>query len=328
MKFIYLVLRIFSPEIAHSIALNSLKLIHSLGLIRLIAKQDIASTPSTIENLTFKNKLGVAAGLDKNGDYIDALGALGFSFIEVGTITPLAQPGNAKPRIFRVFNENAIVNRLGFNNKGVDYLVKKLQTRKYKGIVGVNIGANKDSDGDKRIFDYVECFKKVYEYADYISINISSPNTPNLRDLHNKENIYSLLASINNEKNNFEFTKPIFLKISPDETLETLEVIVGAVEKFDLSGLILSNTTVDKSLLNNKSFVDQAGGLSGEPLFNKSTKLIESIKNMNASIPIIGVGGVISKEHFNQKIDAGADLVQIYTGFILKGPNIISELLD
>ena len=177
MKFIYLVLRIFSPEIAHSIALNSLKLIHSLGLIRLIAKQDIASTPSTIENLTFKNKLGVAAGLDKNGDYIDALGALGFSFIEVGTITPLAQPGNAKPRIFRVFNENAIVNRLGFNNKGVDYLVKKLQTRKYKGIVGVNIGANKDSDGDKRISDYVECFKKVYEYADYISINISSPNT-------------------------------------------------------------------------------------------------------------------------------------------------------
>ena len=191
MKFIYLVLRIFSPEIAHSIALNSLKLIHSLGLIRLIAKQDIASIPSTIENLTFKNKLGVAAGLDKNGDYIDALGALGFSFIEVGTITPLAQPGNAKPRIFRVFNENAIVNRLGFNNKGVDYLLKKLQTRKYKGIVGVNIGANKDSDGDKRISDYVECFKKVYEYADYISINISSPNTPNLRDLHNKENIYS-----------------------------------------------------------------------------------------------------------------------------------------
>ena len=328
MRFIYLILRIFSPEIAHSIALNSLKLIHSFGLIRLIAKQDIASTPSTIENLTFKNKLGVAAGLDKNGDYIDALGALGFSFIEVGTITPLAQPGNAKPRIFRVFNENAIVNRLGFNNKGVDYLVKKLQTRKYKGIVGVNIGANKDSDGDKRISDYVECFKKVYEYADYISINISSPNTPNLRDLHNKENIYSLLASINNEKNNFEYTKPIFLKISPDETLETLEVIVGAVKKFSLSGLILSNTTVDKSLLNNKSFVDQAGGLSGEPLFNKSTKLIESIKNMNASIPIIGVGGVISKEHFNHKIDAGADLVQIYTGFILKGPNIISELLD
>ena len=328
MRFIYLILRIFSPEIAHSIALNSLKLIHSFGLIRLIAKQDIASTPSTIENLTFKNKLGVAAGLDKNGDYIDALGALGFSFIEVGTITPLAQPGNAKPRIFRVFNENAIINRLGFNNKGVDYLVKKLQTRKYKGIVGVNIGANKDSDGDKRISDYVECFKKVYEYADYISINISSPNTPNLRDLHNKENIYNLLDLINNEKNNFEYTKPIFLKISPDETLETLEVIVGAVKKFSLSGLILSNTTVDKSLLNNKSFVDQAGGLSGEPLFNKSTKLIESIKNMNASIPIIGVGGVISKEHFNHKIDAGADLVQIYTGFILKGPNIISELLD
>lgn len=328
MRFIYLILRIFSPEIAHSIALNSLKLIHSFGLIRLIAKQDIASTPSTIENLTFKNKLGVAAGLDKNGDYIDALGALGFSFIEVGTITPLAQPGNAKPRIFRVFNENAIINRLGFNNKGVDYLVKKLQTRKYKGIVGVNIGANKDSDGDKRISDYVECFKKVYEYADYISINISSPNTPNLRDLHNKENIYNLLDLINNEKNNFEYTKPIFLKISPDETLETLEVIVGAVAKFGLSGLILSNTTIDKSLLNNKSFVDQAGGLSGEPLFNKSTKLIESIKNMNASIPIIGVGGVISKEHFNHKIDAGADLVQIYTGFILKGPNIISELLD
>jgi dihydroorotate dehydrogenase len=223
LNLIFFILRLFSPEFAHTISLNSLKIIHRLGLIRLLASKTYPDDSHTFNNLMFKNRLGIAAGLDKNGDFIDSLGALGFGFIEVGTITPLAQEGNPKPRIFRVFKENAIINRLGFNNKGVDYLVNKLKTRNYKGVVGVNIGANKESKGNKRIADYVKCFNKVYEFSDYITINISSPNTPDLRDLHNKENISELLRSIDNQKKLFNEDKPVFLKISPDESSETLK---------------------------------------------------------------------------------------------------------
>jgi dihydroorotate dehydrogenase len=329
LKFLFIILRLFSPEVAHSISLNSLKLIHRLGLIRIIASKNLGSPDQyRLDDLVFKNRLGIAAGLDKNGDFIDSLGALGFGFIEVGTITPLAQEGNPKPRIFRVFKENAIINRLGFNNKGVDYLVNKLKTRNYKGVVGVNIGANKESKGNKRIADYVECFSKVYEFSDYITINISSPNTPDLRDLHNKKNIFELLRSLDNQKKSYDVNKPVFLKISPDESSETLKIIISAVQEFSISGLIVSNTTIDKSLLKDTSFINESGGLSGEPIFQKSTQLIHSIKKIDPSIPIIGVGGVIDKNGFIKKLDAGADLVQIYTGFILKGPNIISELLD
>ena len=329
MKFLFIILRLFSPEVAHSISLNSLKLIHRLGLIRIIASKNLGSPDQyRLDDLVFKNRLGIAAGLDKNGDFIDSLGALGFGFLEVGTITPLAQDGNPKPRIFRVFKENAIINRLGFNNKGVDYLVNKLKTRNYKGVVGVNIGANKESKGNKRIADYVKCFNKVYEFSDYITINISSPNTPDLRDLHNKKNIFELLRSLDNQKKSFDVNKPVFLKISPDESSETLKIIISAVQEFSISGLIVSNTTIDKSLLKDTSFIDESGGLSGEPIFHKSTQLIHSIKKIDPSIRIIGVGGVIDKNGFIKKLDAGADLVQIYTGFILKGPNIISELLD
>ena len=328
MKFLFLILRLFSPEVAHSISLNGLKVVYNFGLISFFASKNIHLDSYTLKNLTFTNRLGIAAGLDKNGDFIDSLGALGFGFIEVGTVTPLAQKGNPKPRIFRVFKENAIINRLGFNNKGVDYLVKKLKSRKYKGVVGVNIGANKESKGDKRIADYVECFKKVYVLSDYITINISSPNTPDLRDLHSKENIYNLLKSLDSQRQSFDAKKPVFLKISPDESPETLQVIIDAVKEFNISGLILSNTTIDKSLLQDKSFINEPGGLSGEPLFNKSTQLIHSIKQIDPSIPIIGVGGVTDKAGYIKKLDAGADLIQIYTGFILKGPDIISELLD
>jgi dihydroorotate dehydrogenase len=328
LNLIFFILRLFSPEFAHTISLNSLKIIHRLGLIRLLASKTYPDDSHTFNNLMFKNRLGIAAGLDKNGDFIDSLGALGFGFIEVGTITPLAQEGNPKPRIFRVFKENAIINRLGFNNKGVDYLVNKLKTRNYKGVVGVNIGANKESKGNKRIADYVECFSKVYEFSDYITINISSPNTPDLRDLHNKKNIFELLRSLDNQKKSFDVNKPVFLKISPDESSETLKIIISAVQEFSISGLIVSNTTIDKSLLKDTSFINESGGLSGEPIFHKSTQLIHSIKKIDPSIPIIGVGGVIDKNGFIKKLDAGADLVQIYTGFILKGPNIISELLD
>ena len=277
--------------------------------------------------MNFNNKLGIAAGLDKNGDFIDSLGALGFGFIEVGTTTPLAQLGNPKPRIFRVFDENAIINRLGFNNKGVDHLVKRLKSRNYKGVVGVNIGANKSSKGEKRIADYVECYKKVYDLSDYITINISSPNTPDLRDLHNETNINQLLSSIKKEKEAVRSQKPIFLKISPDESNETIENISNLIELSSLSGLIVSNTTLDKSSLD-KSKKNLEGGVSGAPLMKKSTEMIKKISTKHPSMPIIGVGGVLKKDDFLKKIEFGASLVQIYSGFIIKGPKIVNEILQ
>ena len=185
--------------------------------------------------LSFKNRLGTAAGLDKNGDYIDCLGDLGFGFLEVGTVTPLPQPGNPKPRVFRLFEENAVINRLGFNNKGVDYLVNNLKNRKYKGIVGVNIGANKTSEGKQRINDYITCFNKVAEYSDYITINISSPNTPGLRNLHDDKNINHLIHSIEQRAISLEFTKPIFIKISPDEPTEVIKSIAEHINKFKIN---------------------------------------------------------------------------------------------
>ena len=328
MRLIFNILKFFPPEAAHLIALHSLKLIYKIRLINFFFNTKNPSNPYSLDNIIFKNRLGVAAGLDKNGDYIDCLGALGFGFIEVGTVTPIAQTGNPKPRIFRLFNENAIINRLGFNNKGVDHLVKKLESRKYPGVVGVNIGANKNSQGDKRIQDYLECFTKVYELSDYITLNISSPNTPDLRNLHSKENISKLLSTISNERDSFKGTKPIFLKISPDESLDTIKEVVSSIKEYNFSGIIISNTTIDKSILEDKSYIDELGGLSGEPLFNKSTELIHLIREIDTEIPIIGVGGVIDKASFDKKLEVGADLIQIYTGFIIKGPDIISELLN
>ena len=328
MKFIFAIVKILPPELSHLVALNGLKILYKFGLTKVIYKNFYHKNITTIENVNFENKLGIAAGLDKNGDFIDSLGSLGFGFIEVGTVTPLAQSGNTRPRIFRAFDENAIINRLGFNNKGVDHLVKRLKSRKYKGIVGVNIGANKSSTGAKRISDYIECFTKVYALSDYITINISSPNTPGLRDLHEKENITELLKLIDAERVRSELRKPIFLKISPDESKESIEIILNAVKSFKITGLVLTNTTIDKTNLQNTSLKLESGGLSGQPLFAKSTNLIKVIREFDKKIPIIGVGGVIKKSDYNAKLEAGADLVQIYTGFIIKGPSIVKELLN
>ena len=319
MKFIFAIVKILPPELSHSVALNGLKILYKLGLTKVIFKNFYQKNITTIENVNFENKLGIAAGLDKNGDFIDSLGSLGFGFIEVGTVTPLAQPGNTRPRIFRAFDENAIINRLGFNNKGVDHLVRRLKSRKYKGIVGVNIGANKSSTGAKRISDYIECFTKVYALSDYITINISSPNTPGLRDLHDKENITELLKRIKAERDRSQLRKPIFLKISPDESKESIEIILNAVKSFKITGLVLTNTTIDKTNLQNTILKSESGGLSGQPLFAKSTNLIKVIREFDKKIPIIGVGGVIKKSDYNAKLEVGADLVQIYTGFIIKG---------
>jgi dihydroorotate dehydrogenase len=313
--------------LSHAIALNSLKLLHKIKLLNIFFSK-VKNDNYQLLGLEFNNRLGTAAGLDKNGDFIDCLGDLGFGFLEVGTVTPLPQPGNPKPRVFRLFKENAVINRLGFNNKGVDYLVKNLKRRKYKGIVGVNIGANKNSKGEQRIDDYITCFNKVAKYSDYITINISSPNTPGLRNLHEDENIQNLIDSIEQRAAILEFTKPIFIKISPDESIEIVKSIAAYIQSSKLSGLIVSNTTINKDVLNNIKFKDYDGGLSGSPLMTRSTELLNSINNEYPDLPIIGVGGVMNKEDFNKKLESGASLVQIYTGFIIHGPKIVKNILN
>jgi dihydroorotate dehydrogenase len=243
-------------------------------------------------------------------------------------VTPLPQYGNTKPRIFRNFKEDSIINRLGFNNKGVDYLVKKLRSKKFDGVVGVNIGANKSSQGDERINDYLICLEKVHTYADYITVNISSPNTPNLRELHNKDDLKNLLGSIERKTIDEDIKIPLFLKISPDEPNESIDSIIELIDDSIFSGLIATNTTVDKKNLQNKKFIDIEGGLSGKPLMTKSTSKLFYIRSQSKDMPLIGVGGVTGKEDYLEKLNAGADLVQIYTGFIIKGPELVSQILS
>ena len=319
------ILKFLPPEVAHHVALGSLNLIYKLGLSSLFFKEPKKEKHNFL-NLKFKNKLGIAAGLDKNGDYFNALGSLGFGFIEIGTVTPLPQPGNSRPRIFRFFSEGAIVNRLGFNNKGLQHMIKNLEKRKYDGVLGINIGANKNSEGNKRVNDYIDCFCALHKYADYITINISSPNTPNLRDFHNKDNLEFLLQSINEEKLKLGYKKPIFLKISPDEDNELILNVVSLVKKYNFDALSATNTTTDKSLLKNNPDLD--GGLSGKPLFKKSNELIMYIKSIDPEINIVGVGGIFNKDDFQEKLRAGAALAQIYTSFIIDGPSVINKILD
>ena len=320
------IFKLFPPEISHSIALNSLNILYKLKLLPFFTLK-LKNLHYETDGLIFKNRLGTAAGLDKNGDFIDCLGELGFGFLEVGTVTPLPQIGNPKPRVFRLLKEQAVINRLGFNNKGIDHLVKNLNNKKYNGVVGVNIGANKDSADQKRIDDYLECLRKVAHVADYITINISSPNTPGLRDLHSEENIKKLISSIQTEAKIINFVKPIFLKISPDESFELIKIIAGIIEESSLSGLIVSNTTINRDELKDKKYQSIKGGLSGAPLMNKSTDLLKNIKDLYPNLTLIGAGGVMSKSDYHKKIVSGASLVQIYTGFIVKGPKIVEDIL-
>ena len=327
MNFFLKFFRILPPELAHRLALDSLNFIYKIGILNLFYKKPELETFS-FAGMNFRNRLGTAAGLDKNGDYIDCLGELGFGFLEVGTVTPIQQYGNSKPRVFRNFQDESIINRLGFNNKGVEHLVKNLKSRSFKGIVGVNVGANKKSKGEQRVKDYLYCIEKVYKYADYITVNISSPNTPNLRDLHNMDNLSDLVLSIEDKVKELNIDIPFFLKISPDETNDSIDNIIKTVESSFFEGIIATNTTIDKTNLSNKKFNNIDGGLSGRPLMDRSTETIKAIKSKSdKEIPIIGVGGVMNAADFNKKIDAGSELVQIYTGFVIKGPNILSDIL-
>ncbi len=326
MKTFIKIFRFFPPEAAHYFALLSLKILNKIKILKIFFPTNKNfNKPKEYFNLKFKNMLGVAAGLDKNGDYVDELESLGFGFIELGTVTPKPQEGNQRPRVFRYINQQAVVNRLGFNNKGVDYLVSQIKNKTYDAVIGVNIGANKESTNDQRVEDYVCCFEKVHKYCDYVTVNISSPNTPELRKLHNPDELEKIFKRINEIKSINQTDIPILLKISPDENQETILNILKIYETLKINGLIVSNTSIDKSILEDCS---HEGGISGKPLFEKSNQLLRRIHEFDNEIFLIGVGGVFSKDDYESKIKSGASLVQIYTGFIFEGPAIIKNILS
>ena len=279
-----------------------------------------------ILDCTFKNSLGIAAGLDKNGDFIDSLAALSIGFLEVGTVTPKPQTGNQKPRLYRDKASKAIINRMGFNNKGVNHLVKKLKKRKSGIPIGASIGKNFDTPNNLAVKDYLYCLDQVFEFADYIVINISSPNTKDLRSFEIKKELEDLIKPIKERQvelsKEFKY-KPLLLKISPDNDEKAIEDICRTLLRFSIDGLICTNTTIDHN------HVSGSGGLSGKPLMQTSTEILKKArKSLGNEFPIIASGGVMSKEDYLKKIDAGADLVQIYTGFIYEGPKLIDDILN
>jgi dihydroorotate dehydrogenase len=320
------------PERAHELTFRQLSRITGTPLEYLI-KQSVPAKPVTCMGLTFKNPVGLAAGLDKDGDCIDALGLMGFGFIEVGTVTPLPQPGNEKPRLFRVIDAEGLINRMGFNNRGVDNLVENIKRSHFDGILGVNVGKNKDTPVENGKDDYLICMDKVYSHAGYIAINISSPNTPGLRTLQYGEALDDLLSAIKNKQNelNSKYNKyvPIALKIAPDLSDEELIQIADSLIKYNIDGVIATNTTLDRSLIQGFQHAQQAGGLSGRPLQSRSTEVIRRLsQELKGKIPIIGVGGIDSAISAKEKIDAGASLIQIYSGFIYKGPKLIKDIVN
>ena len=272
------------------------------------------------------NLVGIAAGLDKNGEYIDCLASLGLGFIEVGTVTPKPQKGNPKPRIFRNKKEKSLLNRLGFNNKGVDYLVERLKNKKSKIIIGSSIGKNFDTPNSKAHEDYIHCLEKVYEFSDYIAVNISSPNTKDLRNLSGKDFFDYLLKELKDSHNKLSYRfgyKPIFIKISPDESQENLKLICKSIISNQMDGVICGNTTVKHDKKNGY------GGLSGAPLKELSNKNLISVRNeVGKNFPIIASGGVMSSRDYEEKIKLGANLVQVYTGFIFEGPKLIQDIIN
>jgi dihydroorotate dehydrogenase len=278
--------------------------------------------------LDFPNPVGLAAGLDKNGDVIDEMGMMGFGFVEVGTITPRAQPGNEKPRLFRLVKDAALINRMGFNNVGADVAALKLKRRKTDIIVGANIGKNKTTTNEAAIRDYEYCFKTLFDYADYFVVNVSSPNTPGLRALQDKDALAAILNSLQDMNQAKEKTKPILLKIAPDLTNEQIDDVINVVQQTKIQGIVATNTTIGREGLSYSAPEIEtfgAGGLSGKPLTKRSTEVIRYIKS-KSQIPVIGVGGIMNVADATEKLEAGADLIQLYSGFIYSGPQLIRDI--
>lgn len=324
---------LFTPEKAHKITTQALHILLKLplgkSLIKSLFNYQHPSLEQKLFGLTFKNAVGLAAGFDKNAELIDDFTHLGFGFIEIGTLTPKRQDGNPKQRLFRLPQDNALINRMGFNNEGVDAAVERLKNRKSNIIVGGNIGKNKVTPNEKALDDYLICFEKLFDYVDYFVVNVSSPNTPGLRELQEKEPLKKLLKTLQEKNNEKENPKAILLKIAPDLTEEQLNDIIEITKELNLDGLIVSNTTIDRSgLQTNTSTIEEigAGGLSGQPVFNKSNEVLRYIRKQNTTVPIIAVGGIMSAQDAKEKIDAGANLIQIYTGLVYKGPSLIKEI--
>jgi dihydroorotate dehydrogenase len=316
-------------ETAHYFTLNVLQTLQKIpGVFGLMRSVNFVKNEVNFVGITFPNRVGLAAGFDKNAKYLREFQSLGFGFVEIGTVTPLAQPGNDKPRLFRLIKDEAIINRMGFNNDGVDVVVERLKNRPKDLIVGGNIGKNKITPNENAQRDYEICFEKLYDVVDYFVVNVSSPNTPNLRALQDKEPLTKILSSLITMRNGFvkqgKMVKPVLLKIAPDLTVEQLNDVVDIVKDTQIEGVVATNTTISREgLLASKAEIEQigAGGLSGKILFNHATEVLAHLhQKSNGGIPLIGVGGIDSAEKASQKIKAGATLVQLYTGFIYKGP--------
>lgn len=325
---------LFSPEKAHKTALHLFGFGLSIPLVSQILKSIYKPGDHPIEfcGLQFKNPVGLAAGFDKNGEYIESMAAVGFGFIEVGTVTPVPQDGNPQPRLFRLTKDKALINRMGFNNKGVDYLVEQLKSLpKLDVVIGGNIGKNKMTPNDKAIEDYIICFNKLHPYVDYFVVNVSSPNTPNLRDLQEKEPLTALLKSVKSANEAFNTQKPILLKIAPDLTQGQIDDVIEIVSEVGIDGIIAANTTVSRADLKTDHLrIEEIGngGLSGKPVTARATEVVAYIhEKSNGSIPIIGVGGIKDAATAKDKISAGASLVQLYTGFIYEGPGVVKRIV-
>ncbi|EOW9028153.1 quinone-dependent dihydroorotate dehydrogenase [Cronobacter malonaticus] len=319
------------PERAHELTFQQMRRITGTPLEALL-RQKVPSKPVTCMGLTFKNPLGLAAGLDKNGECIDALGAMGFGSVEIGTVTPRPQPGNDKPRLFRLVEAEGLINRMGFNNLGVDNLVENVKKAHFDGVLGINIGKNKDTPVEQGKDDYLICMEKVFPYAGYIAINISSPNTPGLRSLQYGDALDDLLAAIKNQQQLMSQKHhkyvPVAVKIAPDLSLEELIQVADSLVRHNIDGVIATNTTLDRSLVQGMKYCDETGGLSGRPLQLKSTEIIRLLsQELQGRLPIIGVGGIDSVIAAREKMAAGASLIQIYSGFIFKGPPLVKEIV-
>ncbi len=318
-------------ETAHHLTLNIIKVLDKLGLDRLLCSRVLPHAPQKIMGLTFPNPVGLAAGLDKDGAYIDALAALGFGFIEIGTVTPRPQPGNPSPRLFRVAKAHALINRMGFNNGGVEALLDHVQNARFiaqGGVLGINIGKNADTPIERADEDYLYCLEKVYAYASYITINISSPNTLNLRQLQNETALDSLLKKLRDRQqrlaDQYHRYTPLVLKIAPDLTQEQVKIVAATLVRHQIDGVIASNTTTARDGIQGMMHAQESGGLSGAPLLHSSNAIISALRaELGQDFPIIGVGGILNADGACSKRAAGANLIQLYTGLIYQGPKLI-----
>jgi len=339
-KFLYALARplLFSlePETAHHLVLPALRCAARYSLTDFLGQRP-AADPRSVMGITFPNPVGMAAGLDKDGAYIDGLAALGFGFIEVGTVTPRAQPGNPLPRMFRLPAASAVINRMGFNNGGVDAFVANVQSSRFyqerQGVLGLNIGKNADTPIERAAEDYVHCLEKVYPYASYVTVNISSPNTKNLRQLQGASELDSLLSQLKSAQRRLADRHgryvPVALKIAPDMDMEQVKNVADALLRHQIDGVIATNTTITRDAVQGMPHGEEAGGLSGKPVLELSNQVIRGLKaEVGDALPIIGVGGIFSGADARAKIDAGASLVQLYTGLIYQGPALVRECAE